>query len=380
MTTLTVSLHTLDTNFTGRNTPGFPGGYDPTRQYRLHPRNRAEVWKTKHRRDLLQSILSGRYIPAIIVNRVNGDRLAPVYEILDGGNRVSAIRRILRGGEIPLTAEQRLVVQTATIEVKVLDGMTPEQIRDQFRLLNRSVRVSHGHLYHMSEADSPLVRFAAAIIANVENPLRVQIIDLFTPNAVVDNASKGCLENVVAMCAGAQHGEGHLSKSFDVNESILREPVNEQLIVSRLNAAFEVFRRANARQPMEDARIKKGNFNVGRYLAGILYDLMPHGTVGQPAYERAPEDIEPVLSKWSRIIAAIHAGDAASPIALAAVTVPGANNINPRKLRKMSKQVGFYLEHNRMPNADEMREMLTIGGDDASTLTGEDSDVSDDDE
>lgn len=378
MTTLTVSLHTLDANFTGRNTPGFPGGYDPTLQYRLHPRNRAEVWKLKHRKDLLQSILNGRYIPAIIVNRVNGNTIAPVYEILDGGNRVSSIRRILRSGEIPLTPEQRLVVQTATIEVKVLDGMTPEQIRDQFRLLNRSVRVSNGHLYHMSEADSELVRFAVEIMNDINNPLREIIIEMFTQNALVDNASKGCLENLVAMCAGAQHGQGHLSRSFDVNESILRTPINRELITSRLTNAFEVFRRANAIHPMDDARIKKGNFNVGRYIAGILYDLLPHGSVGSPAYEPAPVDTEPVMNKWTRMISAIHAGDAASPTALLAVTVPGANNINPRKLRKMSKQVDFYLIHGRLPNDTEMTTMLALRDDTASIVTDdEDEDEND---
>lgn len=370
--TLTVSLHNLNLHFTGRDVDGFPGGYDPTKRYRLHPRNRAEVWKRHHRQSLLDSILSGRYIPPIIVNRTEVDG-RPVYDILDGGNRVSAIRRILEGGEFVLSEEERLTVLSSTIEVKVLDGMDPEEIRILFRLLNRSVRVSHGHLYHMSTEDSPLIQYAYDIMNNVANPLHAQIVGLFTQNALADNASKGTLENLVALCAGAQHGERHLSRSFDVNEPILRVPVDVELITSRLNTAFEVFRRANAIQPMEDARIKKGNFNVGRYLAGILYDLVPHSTVGAPAYEPAPVNTEPIIAKWARIIAAVHANDAASPIAVAAVTVPGANNINPRKLRKMSKQVAFYLANNRLPNADEMRDMLaTVADDSASAGTDDD--------
>lgn len=369
---LTVSLYNLDLNFTGRDTPGFPGDYDPSKRYRLHPRNRAEVWKRHHRASLLESILLGRYIPPIIVNRTEVDG-RPVYDILDGGNRVSAIRRILRGGEFELTAEQRQTVLSSTIEVVVLDDMTAEEIRVLFRLLNRSVRVSNGHLYHMSAEDSALIRYAYDIMTNVENPLHVMIVALFGQNALVDSASKGVLENLVALCAGAMHGERHLSRAFDVNEPILRLPIDEARIQERLSLAFEVFRRANAIQPMEDARIKKGNFNVGRYLAGILYDLLPHGAVGGAAYEPAPVDVEPVLTKWARIIAAVHANDAATPIATAAVTVPGANNINPRKLRKMSKQVDFYLANHRLPNADELRIMLAVAQDaDSATESGDD--------
>lgn len=376
MPTINISIYQLNQNFTGRDTPGFPGGYDPTRSYRLHPRQRAEVWKYKHRESLLESIRVGRYIPPIIVNRVMLPSGKFVYDILDGGNRVSAFRRILDGGEFVLTDEERLVVNTATIEIVVLDGMTAEEIRKQFIVLNRSVRVSHGHLYHMSAEDSPIVRYAISIITDVDHPLHAVIVGLFTQNALTDSAAKGVLENVVALCAGAQYGEKHLTKSFDINEPILHGPVNADLINERLGHAFDVFRRANLLQPMEDGRKKRGNFSVGRYLGGIIYDLLPHGTPGTASYEAAPTNIEPILQKWARVIAAIHAEDLASDMALLATTVPGANNINPRKLRKMSKQVEFYLAYGRVPSAVELRDLVAhTVGDDASTESDDDDSV-----
>lgn len=354
-----VCLYDLNANFTGRDSAGFPGGYDPTRLYRLHRRQRAEVWKYEHRAKLLESILHRRYIPPIITHEtVDAGEIH--RDILDGGNRISAVRRILEGGEFDLSESDRRAVERYTINVVVLRNLTPQEIRIQFRLLNRVVRVSAGHLYHMSAEDSPLVTYAYDIMTNPDNALRPRILELFSENALRDNASKGVLENIVALCVGAQHGIGHITRSFDINEPVLSLPINRDLIETRLGLAFTAFTRANHGMPEDwvaDGRVMKGEFNIGRYLGAILYDLLPHGTPGQVGYEPAPANTDVVLEKWARIIVEARQG---VPAAMLAVTVPGAQNLHSRKLRKISKQVDFYLAHGRMPNESETAELLRV--------------------
>jgi hypothetical protein len=355
--TISVSLFVLDAAFTGRDIPSFPGGYVPERLYRLHRRQRADVWKHEHRLKLLDSILRGRYIPPIITHEtVEGREIH--RDILDGGNRISAIRRILEGEVRLLTDEERRTVERYMITVVVLRNLTPTDIRIQFRLLNRVVRVSAGHLYHMSAEDSPLVVYAYSLMNEGDSPLRLRILELFGENALKDNASRGGLENVVALCAGAQHGVTHLTRSFDINEDILSLPLNRDLIETRLGLAFTAIERANALMPVgwvADGRVMKGEFNIGRYLAAILYDLLPHGTLGEIGYEPAPPNTDVVLTKWARIIAEARQE---VPGALLAVTVPGAQNLNGRKLRKISRQVDFYLANGRMPTDRELTDIL----------------------
>jgi hypothetical protein len=197
-------------------------------------------------------------------------------------------------------------------------------------------------------------------MTNPENPLRPRILDLFTENALKDTAAKGTLTNVVALCAGAQHGAHHFARSFDTNEPVLGLPINREIIETRIGLAFTAIERANALMPagwVPDGRKKRGEFNVARYLAAILYDLLPHGTPGALGYEPAPTTTDPILAKWARIIADDRQG---IPGAQMAVTVPGANNTTALKLRKMSKQVEFYLEHGRMPNEIELAQRMQM--------------------
>lgn len=367
-----VCLYDLNAQFTGRDTPGFPGGYEPARLYRLHRRQRAEVWKHDHRAKLLESILHRRYIPPVITHETVDEGVIH-RDILDGGNRISAVRRILDGGEFELTEADRRAVERYTITVVVLRDLSPQQIRIQFRLLNRVVSVRAGHLYHMSAEDSPLVGYAYDLMTNPANALRPRIVELFTENALKDNASKGTLENVIALCAGAQHGILHLTRSFDINEPVLSLPINRELIETRLGLAFTAIERANALMPVgwvADGRVKKGEFNANRYLAVILYDLLPHGTPGQVGYEPAPSTTDLVLGKWARIIAEARQELPGSQSKLAVEDAARKG----KGLRKVSKQVDFYLANGRMPAEAELAEMLR------TVVVSEDEDTEESDE
>lgn len=375
MTSEQVNLYDLNRQFTGRDTPGFPGGYDPSRLYRLHRRNRAEVWKRENREKLLDSIRNRRYIPAIIVHEtIENGKIH--RDILDGGNRTSAVRRILEGGEFELSEEDRRTVERYPITVVVLRDLTPQEIRTQFKLLNKVVRVTPGHLYHMSAEDSPLVAYAYDIMTNTGNALRPRILELFSQSVLQDNASRGALTNIVALCAGAQHGVQYITTSFDRIEPILGEPINRELIETRLSLAFSAIARADTRMPagwVRDGRVARGEFNVGRFLGVILYDLLPHGSPEEPVYEPAPTNTDGVLDKWARVIAEVRTREL---MAILATSLPSgaAGNINLRKLRRISKQVDFYLQNNRMPTEQEIKELLKVPALGTVAIDEEDSD------
>lgn len=365
---ITLALRDLDRQFSGRNERGFPGDYNPDALYLLHPRQRAEVWKREHQEKLLESVLLGRYIPPIIVHEVIENNTLRRY-ILDGGNRISAVRRILRETIRPLSADEMRRVESYTIMVIVLRGLDAAAIREQFRLLNRVVRVTDGHLYFMSREDSPLIDYACRLMDG-EHPLRASVTELFGEGVLQDIDSRGNLANLMALLAGAQHGLGprtatgkypqcHITRSFDINCDILAVPVNEALIETRLRVCFAAFEQADVLQPMPDARVRKGEFNVGKYLGVMLYDL----AIGR--------DPMAVVAKWSRAIANVRGGDETMANA---ITMKGAQNLNHRKMSQISFQVEFALEHRRMPNEVELREWRERAGENDTVDEDEDSD------
>jgi hypothetical protein len=339
-----ISLRTLNESFSGRNEANFPGGYYPERMYCLHPRQRAEVWRDEHRMKLRESILLGRYIPPIIVHEViENNRIR--RDILDGGNRVSAVRRILSSD---LTPEQRYRVESYVINIVVLRGLDAFGIREQFRLLNKSVRVTDGHLYFMSREDSPLVEYSCRLMEMEDHPLRSRVTELFSDSVFQDTNSRGGLANIVALVAGAQHGVGHITRSFDINGDILNEPLNTHSIETTLRIAFSAIARANELTPIQDGRVRKGEFNVGKYLGVILYDL---------ATGREPVS---TIDKWGTIIARVRDGNAD---ALNAVTMKGAQNLNARKMSQISFQVDFFLEHGVLPTEAQIQDWKMRRGD-----------------
>jgi hypothetical protein len=327
--------------------------YDAEKLVHIHRRNRAYVWSPAMQKACLDSILKGYYIPPIITSSVIVEGRER-REVMEGGNRITTFARILDGAVQELSEADRRIVEAYPITVVVMRNLNAEQLRTMFRRLNKSVKVSDGQLFAMSEDDSPLVREALALLEADDHPLRAAITDLFFDTRGKDNAGKNLLSNAVALISGALHGPEFITKSFDRQERWIssQEPVNRAYVVEMLGRLFEVIRQANARHPLTDKRLKKGQFTVGRWLGVILFDLLSY-----------PDQTQQIIDKWATYIVKIRRGDS-NALTLQDQRIWG-KNLTKERHRMVSVLVDIFLRDNRIASKEELARVIGELGSDA---------------
>jgi hypothetical protein len=337
------TISQLNADFAGRT--DMPA-YDESRLIHIHRRNRAYVWNKDMQEGCLDSILKGYYIPPIICCSVIRDGRER-REIMEGGNRVTTFRRILNEDIRDLSAEERRTVEAHPITLVVMRNLTPLQQRQMFRRLNKNIRVSDGQLFAMSIDDSPLVAEAHALLNDNDHPLRESMTTLFFDSRLGDTAAQNNLSNAVALVSGAAHGVHYITRSFNMQEQKVEDqtPISRAVVVDRLGKVFEIFRMANRSTPLTDKRRMKGQFNVGKWLGAILYDLLMN-----------PDDTRQIQDKWTTYI--LRARQAGYADAEAASTIAGAQNLTPNLLKKISTKVEIYINHNRIATEVEMRTIV----------------------
>jgi hypothetical protein len=328
----------LNGDFSGRrDSPG----YDESKPIHIHRRNRAYVWNRDMQLAFLDSILKGYYIPPIICSSriVNGIERR---EVMEGGNRITTIRRIMNGDVRPLTSDERRTIDAHPITQVVMRNLTGKQTREMFRRLNKSVKVSDGQLYSMSEEDSPLVREALALLNEDEYPLRTRITDCFFDTRHSDNDGKTNLENAVALVSGALHGPEYITKSFTRQEEHVenQSEINRGRIVTILSHVLDVFRMADEIAPLTDKRIIKSQWTVGNFLGAILYDILMNLNT-----------IQQIQKKWATYLGKRRKNE---ENAKEAVEVTGAQNINVDRLRRISEKVHIYITEDRLLSKEEL--------------------------
>ena len=355
------TIYQLDKDFAGRIGDD---DYDATKGLHIHRRNRAFVWNHKMQLDLLDSILKGYYIPPIIcstsiVNNVERQ------EVMEGGNRMTTIRRILLGKVRPLTPDERRVVEGFGITQVIMRKPSAEVMRVMFRRLNKNVRVSDGQLYAMSEEDSPLVKEALLLLEDETHPLRQAIIRHFGTTLANDNDGKKNLENAVALVAGALYGPKFITRSFGTQEENVSNPtpINRNHITQTLGALFEVFDRANSIIELTDGRKKKGQWSVGKWLGAMLYDIQTN-----------PTETGRVKEKWARYIARVRQSVAGAEDA---TKVAGAQNLTATRHKKVCKKVAIFMDEDRLALDSELADCVHLEGeeeDDNSSVSDEEAD------
>ena len=346
--------------------------YDERKPIHIHRRNRAEVWSHNHRVGFKDSILKGYYIPPIIccsriVVTPTGDHVER-REVMDGGNRITAFRRILNDEVGVLTPEDRRVIEAHPITIVVMRNLTNSQTREMFRRLNKNIKVSDGQLYSMSEEDSPLVREALSLLDDDDYPLRNSITDYFFDTRNRDSDGKVDLANAVALISGALHGPPFITKAFTRQEEHVESQnvIDRKRIITILGHVFDVFRQANEIKSLTDGRKKKAQWPVGKYLGVILYDiLMNLGSIPQ------------VQKKWATYIGKVRNE---TENATEAIHIPSAQNISADKLKRMSMKVEIYLSENRIMTKEELNQVRHPVPTDSDSENGDEDESAEDSE
>jgi len=336
--TIQTSVGSLNAEFSGRmNTPD----YDETKRTHIHRRNRAYAWSIKMQRDLLDSILRGFYIAPIICSTriIQGPRPVERREVMDGGNRITTFRNILLDKVRILTLEERQKVMSFPITVVVTSLMESRDQRDMFQRLNKSVTVSDGQLYAMSD-DSPLVQEALSLLNDDDYPLRGIISTIFFDTQHKDNDGRNNLANAVALVSGALHGPDHITKSYVMQEDFLDEGVviSRERVVEVLTHIFDIFTQVDRTHPI-DGRKRRGQWNVGKYLGAMMYDYLTN---------RETE-------KWIVYLTAVRTE---RPLAEEAIKLGGAQNLTANRYKRVCAKVHIYLTENRIATDEELKPIV----------------------
>jgi hypothetical protein len=354
--TIQTTIGALNSQFAGREGDI---DYDPTKLVHIHRRQRPYVWPQEMQIVLLDSILTGYYIPPIISSSVFetcscDNRIREKREVLDGGNRITTFRRILNGYIRELTDAERTTIMSYSITFVVMRGMTNKAQCTMFRRLNKNIKVSDGQLYAMSD-DSLLVKEALALLNDDNYPLRGLILEHFFDTRGSDNNGRKNLENAIALVSGALYGPHYITKLYNIQEEKIesQEGIHRDTIITRLANTFDIFTIANTIVPLTDRRKLKSQWTVGKWLGAMLYDILTH-----------PNEIEETQNRWAKYIAAVRRGDM---FAEDASKLSGAHNLTANKYRRICAKVDIFITQGRLAADNEI--MHLIHDDDAATVT-----------
>ncbi len=339
--TIQTTISQLNRDFSGRIGTD---GYDESKLLHIHRRNRAYVWNKEMQEDLLDSILMGYYVPPIICcSRFVGNAMGIVErrEIMEGGNRMTTIRRILNNEVRELTPQERQKIEAFGISLVVMRNLTSKHQRKMFRRLNKNVKVTDGQLYAMSIEDSPLVKEAEDLLKSDDHPLRSIITHHFFDTRNSDNDGKNDLANAVALVSGAIHGVHNITKSYNIQDPMVdsMEPINRATVVQVLGAVFEVFTLAD-QVIRVNAKKRRSQWNVGKWLGVMIYD-----------YHMNPGHIRAVQDKWVNYIVRVRKGEEGAEDA---AKISGAQNLNVARYCRISNKVDIYVRENRLATDTEL--------------------------
>lgn len=325
--------------------------YDENKTIHIHRRNRAFVWTYKMQASLLDSILKGYPIPPIYCaqsfKRNDSGAVRMRREVMEGGNRITTIRRILNNEVRELTEYERDIINSHSITLVVMHELTGRQTREMFRRLNQNARVSDGQLYAMSEDDSPLVREALALVNDANYPLRTQITEYFSDIQNKDSVSKRLLESAVALVSGVLHGPLFITRAFTRQEEHVEDqtPIDRERVVEILGQVFDVFRRANMIHAITNCQKKKAQWAVEKYLGVILYDVLMN-----------ENDVTAIQEKWATYLGRVRNGEFNADEAIT-VTVSVRSGITADRFCRMSRKVAAYINTGHIMSKDELAEI-----------------------
>ena len=424
------SVGMIHSNFAGRPDTL---GYDASKSFHIHRKNRPFVWSRKTQEWFLDSILRSYDVSSILCStKMEGGRVK--YYLLDGGNRITTLRKILNDEIRPLTPEERMKVEMYPLNVVFLSNMTEKDEREMFRRAANGVKPTDGHLYKMSEIDSRLVQLAVTILEDITFPhraLMTQVMFDTTPTEhgeSRDTKAQANLANVVALISGLMNGPDYITKSFDRQYRWVDAvtPINKDILFRKIHDILSIFKEADSHvttvQTLNLSSLTKPDIMTCLDKAGLQYarnktkgymieiakscpaamtelvtfantagivlkDPNAHikkrrlnsgDLIGLMVYDYHMMSYTEMKAKWVQFIREHDQNPKVIKETL--LTLSGAQNTTANSLAKKSKRIAIYLAENHRIATEEELANVTHPRDDDDSVEGEESIEDDRDE
>jgi hypothetical protein len=319
------------------NPPNVPG---PEKDIRLPISQREWAWIQKKglekQQRLVDSAINGYPIPTIIMNR----RGPLIFDVYDGRHRIETLWKYVNGEfswkgnkYADLSDDQKKTLLNREIPVTIIDDASDDQLADIFHRLNAGMPLKDYDLV-WSNRNTAIVK---CVIKLIHNNQRLATA-LGMPMSEV-NERRG-LSNWLALVGGlATKNAGNMTSSFiRITTEVGLNPtdgINEEYVVSGIDAFIELCNTANTRFPAAN-KDKKKLRRAGSFAAFFFHDWMTY------------EDKPTAISKWVDIIGRMRGANSSG--ILAALTTTGANNLNNAKVSVVIKQVNDYIQRNIVPD------------------------------
>jgi hypothetical protein len=424
------TVKAMNSNFAGRQDAL---GYDPTKDYHIHRKNRPFVWSRKTQEWFLDSILRKYDIGSILCSVKIEEGGVKKY-ILDGGNRITTLRKILNNEIRHLTPEERMKVEMYSLNVVLQTNMTLKDEREMFRRAANGVKPTDGHLYKMSEIDSRLVQLALTILEDITFPHRALMTQVMFDTTPTENGesrdtkAQANLANVVALISGLMNGADYITKSFDRQYRWVDAvtPINHDILFRKIHDILSIFKEADSHmttvQTLNLNCLKKHDIMTCLDNAGVQYarnktkgemieiakscpaamtelvtfantagivlkDPNAHikkrrlnsgDLIGLMVYDYHMMSYEEMKAKWVQFIREHDQNP--KVIKETILTLSGAQNTTANSLAKKSKRIAIYLAENHRIATEEELANVTHPRDDDDSVEGEESIEDDRDE
>jgi hypothetical protein len=242
------------------------------------------VWKDGSKRKLIDSVVGGYPIPAIMVTQDEKNR----YSIEDGQQRIETLflfytNQFSYNGRnySDFTDAEKKIFLDYTLLIIDTTGATPDEQQEIYDRLNQGVSLSDGEKFY-NRRTKPLVKLSEDLIMTRGIGLSAMFMDAMGDYLLGPDKRHNKLANAVAHVAGAAYGPQFISTSYNklahtleglnnVNGSI---SINEALVRRRIEAVLNIFKDADEIQPCKNPTKKKAQWKIGLYSAYILYSVI----------------------------------------------------------------------------------------------------------
>lgn len=304
----------------------------------------------KRQRKIVDSILRHYPIPPPILSHHRNDQGVEGYEIYDGRHRIETIQRFYNNKfPIKVTVDgkkrdvyyrdlndyDQMTFTRAMIPMIIAKNATQDDLDDIFERVNDFVPLKDkDHLW--AARKMPLIQHTFGILERFrERILKVMKIDC-APDA---EKFRDYLPHWIAITVGANENDAATMTTSHIRLApYLKRPLHDDNRTDDfVGLLLTLYEKAERHAPTKDKRRDKALANVGKYTVFFADDLFRMRKANLARGIPYGESDQAAIEKWTKIIAHDR------KVNYNFVQVPGAQNINAKKLTLMQNKIDHWI-------------------------------------